>query len=76
MAVLNVKGFPDHLYEALRERARRDRRSLAQEVIHLLSESVGSKPRSLLELEGLGREVWKGIDAAQYVAEERATWDE
>lgn len=44
-----------------------------------LASGVGSQPekkkRSLLELEGLGKEIWKGIDAAEYVAKERDSWD-
>jgi hypothetical protein len=30
---------------------------------------------SILELQGLGKELWKGIDAAKYVAAERESWD-
>ena len=30
---------------------------------------------SLLELEGLGAQVWKGIDGQQYVNGERKSWD-
>lgn len=33
------------------------------------------KSRSLLELEGLGKEVWKGIDPDKYIAAERDSWD-
>ncbi|GAC1349650.1 MAG: hypothetical protein NVSMB27_24760 [Ktedonobacteraceae bacterium] len=29
---------------------------------------------SILELEGLGAEVWKGIDAQKYVDQERDSW--
>jgi hypothetical protein len=32
------------------------------------------KRRSLLELEGLGAEMWHGIDAQQYVDELREEW--
>jgi len=32
--------------------------------------------RSLLELEGLGAEIWQGIDAQQYVDELRQEWDQ
>jgi len=28
-----------------------------------------------LELEGLGAEIWKGIDAQEYVMKERESWD-
>jgi hypothetical protein len=30
---------------------------------------------SFLELEGLGQEVWEGIDAQEYVNQERASWN-
>lgn len=31
--------------------------------------------RSILELEGLGAEVWDGVDPNQYVAELRDEWE-
>ena len=76
MATLNIKNFPDGLYKKLQARAKRDRRSVAQEVTHLLSEALDlSKPLSILELQGLGKEHWRGIDAAAHVQRERASWD-
>lgn len=30
---------------------------------------------SILELEGLGKEIWEGIDAQEYVNRERDSWD-
>ncbi len=77
MAVLNIKNFPDELYAELQDRARRDRRSVAQEIIYLLETGTrkGAK-HSIMELEGLGKEIWEGIDAAAYIEEERASWDE
>lgn len=74
MATLNVKGFPDDLYEELKKRADREHRSLAQEVIHLLARELQTETRSLLDLRGLGREVWGSTEAERFVAEERATW--
>jgi hypothetical protein len=29
---------------------------------------------SILELRGLGKELWRGMDAASHVASERAAW--
>ncbi len=29
---------------------------------------------SIMELKGLGKEIWKGIDADEYVAKERDSW--
>jgi len=75
LATLNIKGFPDALYAALRERAEHEHRSIAAEVIHLLARQVDAEPRSLLALRGLGRELWKEVDAARLVAEERASWN-
>lgn len=34
------------------------------------------KTRSLLELRGLGAEIWEGIDAQEYVDELRDEWEE
>ena len=76
MATLNVKNLPDGLYRKLQARARRERRSVAQEVTQLLSDALETrKPLSILELRGLGKEIWRGIDAADYVAHERESWD-
>jgi plasmid stability protein len=76
MATLNIKNLPDALYEKLRERARRQHRSVAREVTHLLEEALKEPEElSILELEGLGKELWEGIDAAEYVEAERASWD-
>jgi hypothetical protein len=33
------------------------------------------KKHSIMELEGLGREIWQGIDAKEYVRKLRAEWD-
>jgi plasmid stability protein len=76
VATLNIKNLPDALYKKLQARARRQRRSVAQEVTHLLSEALeASKPLSILELRGLGKEQWKAIDATAHVREERDSWD-
>lgn len=75
MATLNVENVPDALYEALKARAESRHRSVAQEVTHILSEALAQQPLSILELEGLGKELWSGVDAVRYVEEARATWD-
>jgi plasmid stability protein len=76
MATLNIKNLPDTLYQRLRMRAKRQHRSISQEVTHLLEEALNEpEPLSLLELRGLGKELWEGIDAAEYIEQERASWD-
>ena len=76
MATLNIKNFPDDLYRTLQERARRERRSIAQEVTRILDAVLTERePLSILELEGLGKKVWEGSDAAAHVDAERRAWD-
>ena len=76
MATLNVKDLPDSLYRKLKARAKRERRSVAQEVICLLTTALDTPPPlSIMELQGLGKELWQGADAAAHVEAERASWD-
>lgn len=76
MATLNIKNLPDALYKKLRARAKRERRSISQEVIHLLTRATEeAAPRSILELRGLGKESWRGVEPAEHVARERGSWD-
>ena len=76
MAVLNVKNVPDALYRKLRDHAHRQHRSIAQEVVHLLSQALDEQaPLSILELKGLGKARWRGVDPVTHVARERRSWD-
>lgn len=76
MATLNVKNLPDALYKKLQAQAKRERRSMAQEVTRLLSEALDSPRRlSIFDLKGLGKEHWRDVDAAEHVEKERAAWD-
>ena len=75
MAVLNIKDFPTDLQALLRERARAERRSLAQEVIYLLERAVRQEQHSILDLRGLGKEIWSGQDASAYIENERDEWE-
>jgi plasmid stability protein len=75
MATLNVKNLPDALYRKLKARAKRERRSVAQQVTVLLTEALEPTPAlSILELRALGKELWREVDADEHVARERAAW--
>jgi hypothetical protein len=76
MATLNVKNFPDSLYKKLQAQAKRERRSVAQQVTILLAGALDS-PRqlSILDLKGLGKEHWGKLTATEHVDRERAAWD-
>ena len=75
MATLNIKNFPDPLYRKLKASARKHRRSLSQEVTEMLGQAVEAQaPESILDLRGLGKHLWKGVDASSHVAAERESW--
>jgi hypothetical protein len=47
---------------------------IAHEMATTAEEGTTAK-RSILELEGLGADLWEGIDAQEYVNELRKEWD-
>lgn len=76
MATISINNFDDALYDKLRQRAESQHRSIAQEVTHILAEKLDSESKlSILDLEGLGWELWVDRDAAKHVAAERDAWD-
>ncbi|MFB8790964.1 MAG: hypothetical protein U7123_19440 [Potamolinea sp.] len=51
---------------------------LIEDLSRLMRQRVTLTPkpkRSILELEGLGKELWNGIDAQEYVNQERDSWN-
>lgn len=51
---------------------------LIDELSKLIRQRVTLTPklrRSILELRGLGKEVWNGIDAQEYINQERDSWN-
>ena len=62
---------------------RRARRLTSTDQLRLLEELAGSlrgqdtsrRTRSILELQGLGKEIWHEIDAQEYIDQERNSWN-
>jgi len=53
-----------------------DRRRLLEVLIARTAKDTPSEPKhSIMELRGLGAEIWDGIDAQEYVIRERASWN-
>ncbi len=75
MPSLNIQDFPEDLHERLRRRAEAERRPVEEVVIRLLEQHLTSPMHSILELRGLGRELWRDADASQHVEQERRSWD-
>lgn len=48
---------------------------LAEIAVQVRNDSRKGKKRSIAELRGLGKEIWVGIDAQEYVNRERDSWN-
>ncbi|WP_008316926.1 hypothetical protein [Leptolyngbya sp. PCC 6406] len=49
---------------------------LLEELAGIVRHRMLLKPkRSIMELEGLGKKTWYGIDAQEYVNQERTSWN-
>lgn len=49
---------------------------LLETLSHMVRDQVTEvNPHSIMELEGLGAEVWQGIDTQAYIDHERALWE-
>ncbi len=67
-------------YEEILDQARRlsleDQARLVEELATLVRSRIQAWPKhSILEFEGMGKELWQGIDVEQYIEEERNSWD-
>lgn len=52
-----------------------ERLRLVSKITAELADVEEPRERSLLELEGLGAEIWDGVDAQEYVNKLRDEWD-
>jgi len=73
-----IRSSADDLYEhQIRSLPLRERLHIAHRIIADAAAAAEpeKRPRSLLELEGLGAELWNSVDAQEYVDELRREWD-
>lgn len=53
-----------------------DQLQLLEELAGIVRRQIATRPqRSIMELQGLGKEIWREIDAEEYVDRERASWN-
>jgi hypothetical protein len=68
----------EEIYEQAKQLSAAERLRLASLITGDLAATAATETppkRSILELEGLGKEIWEGIDAQEYVNELRKEWD-
>ena len=53
-----------------------DQLRLLEEMAALIRKKARkTKPRSILELKGKGKDIWKGLNVKAYIDEERSSWN-
>jgi len=56
--------------------SRQERKELMKLLVDTLDDSEGeTTEHSILELAGLGKEIWEGVDPQEYVNQLRKEWD-
>jgi hypothetical protein len=70
-----VREYND-LLERVTRLPQQEKVDLLAELANLVrDDSRKGKKHSIMELEGLGKEIWAGIDAQEYVNRERDSWN-
>jgi DNA-binding HxlR family transcriptional regulator len=74
------QGMPEvnysHLISEIKTLKLSDQLRLLEEMAILIRKKAGeSRPRSILELRGKGKKIWKDLDVQNYIDEERSSWN-
>jgi hypothetical protein len=77
MAASNVSQTYDDYVKKIQTLTPEEQMSLIKVISAGLKKTLrGEKAKhSVMELEGLGADIWKGVDAQEYVLKERNSWD-
>ena len=66
----------EHILRSVESLSRAEQLRLISELAEYLRLAARPEARtSILDLQGLGKEIWQGIDAQDYVDHERASWN-
>jgi hypothetical protein len=59
-----------------RELSLQERRELIRLLNDTVADEANTQEHSILELAGLGAEIWEGIDPQEYIRQLRSEWDD
>jgi hypothetical protein len=66
----------DQVLDRIQHLAPADQLRLLEELASLVRRRITTQARrSILELQGLGKEIWQDMDAQEYVDRERTSWN-
>jgi hypothetical protein len=73
---MNVAPTYNELLHQVQQLDLADQLRLIEDLATFVRQQIAVPPqRSITELKGLGKEIWQGIDAQEYVNEERKSWN-
>jgi len=77
MATSNVSQSYDDYVKKIQTLTPEEQLSLIKVISAGLQKTLKGKKakHTVMELEGLGADIWKGVDAQEYVRKERNSWD-
>jgi hypothetical protein len=66
----------DTVFAQVLQLTREEQLRLLAALASMLGYQIAAQPlHSILEFEGMGKELWEGVDVKQYIEEERNSWD-
>ena len=66
----------ENIYREISKLNNKEKKIILSKLITEMKLSSQEKEKySILDIKGVGREIWNGIEAQNYVNDERATWD-
>jgi len=66
----------EHILREVESLSREDQLRLMSDLAkYVRSHDQAETPSSILELQGLGKDAWRGIEAQEYIDRERASWN-
>ncbi len=66
----------NHVISEIRELNLTDQIRLIEDIAGLIKKTATSKhSRSIMELQGNGKQLWKKLDIKKYINEERSSWN-
>ena len=70
------EGNYDHIISEIKTLNLSDQLRLLEEMAILIrKKTIKNQSRSILELKGKGKDIWKGLDVQKYIDEERSSWN-
>ncbi len=69
-----TKPYHEVLYQA-QQLTPDEKLQLIGELAAIIRQHITQPRHSIMELKGLGKEAWEGVDVEKYIEEERNSWE-